>query len=293
MAGLCGLGGCAVFADLGEFAGYHEVPPDADDDSSLQDVAIDRSSGHPDASADGGRGDGGKDGGGADARDAGAPNLIENPSFEQGLSPWTTFDDNGVLPLLNVSPAHAHSGLYSGWVSDRTQPFQGTVQDLSHAIVPGHTYSMIAWAMVGPGPDAGGQALEGGPPDGDPPAEGGHASADSGDAGAPSDAGDASLDGANAALDAAGDALEEAGPFSLSSQPVYEAVAVSCLVDGAVVTTRRPIDITLGNPTTWTELYGLFTVPTASACSLVSFQVYVAGPDPGVELFVDDVSVVP
>jgi hypothetical protein len=299
LAGLCGLGGCALFADLGEFDGYIDVTQDAsNNDSSLADVANDHSSTHRDT--------GTKEGGGnADAGDSGAPNLIVNPSFEEGLSPWTTFDDNGVSPLLGVSSAHAHSGQYSGWVSQRTQPFEGTVQDLTRVVVPGHTYSMIAWAMVGPGPD-----VDGGDPPldgGDPPADSGDASRDSGDAGdagadakdAALDAGDATLDvmdassdAADAPLDAPGDVVDGAGPATLS-QPVYAAVAVRCLVDTFVVTTRRPIDIALGNSTTWTELYGVFTVPTASACKLVSFQVYVAGPDPGVELFVDDVSVVP
>jgi hypothetical protein len=59
------------------------------------------------------------------------------------------------------------------------------------------------------------------------------------------------------------------------------------------VKTYQPINITIGNDTTWTELYGVFTLPPASTCTLASLEVYVAGPDPGVELFVDDVGVFP
>jgi hypothetical protein len=269
----CGLAGCATFADLAQFDHFTEPPPDSgtSTDALDQDVAPDQTAATQDAPGM----DGGGDGAALDAGDGGI-NLIVNASFEKGIHPWTTFADNGQEPLLGVSTAHAHTGRYSGWVSQRTAAFEGTVQDLTGSVAPGHTYSMTAWAMVGPAPDAGDECLEAGDADSGPDAA--------------SDAGDAGADVADAGSDA-GDA--SCLSSLLASQPLFAAAAVTCMVDGSVVTTTKPLNLTIGNATTWTELYGVFTVPSATTCPLVSLQVYVAGPDPGVELFVDDVSVVP
>jgi hypothetical protein len=131
---------------------------------------------------------------------------------------------------------------------------------------------MTAWALLGPIADAGDPG-----PDAGPDAEAGADSGSFVDTGT-GDAG-TSLDGA-----------AEAGA-AVFAQTIYAGVAIACRVDGSVVTTRKRLTIAIGNSTTWAELYGLFTVP--ATCELVSLQVYVAGPAPGVDLFVDDVSVVP
>jgi len=82
--------------------------------------------------------------------DAGHPNFFVNAGFENGSTPpWSTFTDgNGHSALLQVSTAFVHSGMYSGWVSERTATFQGAVQDVTQHIVAGQAYQMSAWVMV-------------------------------------------------------------------------------------------------------------------------------------------------
>ena len=43
----------------------------------------------------------------------------------------------------------------------------------------------------------------------------------------------------------------------------------------------------------WTRLSGQLVVPSANACNLTGFLIYAEGPPPGVDLFIDEVSVLP
>jgi hypothetical protein len=176
--------------------------------------------------------------GATDDGDAGPVNLIQNPSFELGIFPWTTFSDGALSPTLAVSTANAHSGSFSGFVGARTQAYEGTVQEVGQSIVLGHTYTVTAWALVAV------------------PADGG-------------------LDASDAAA---------------AGQPVYVTAAINCLVDGSKVTNYTEIGYALTSGSGWTRLFGTFTPP---ACTLSSMELYVAGPAPGIDLYVDDVSLVP
>ncbi len=162
-------------------------------------------------------------------------NLISNPSFEEGISPWTTYSDGSLMPTLTTTTAHAHTGSYSGYVTNRTQPFEGTVQDIGVLVVQGQTYNTDAWAMVG----------------------------------YPSDGGDAAVGGA---------------------QPVYLTVAVKCLIDGSSMANYTQLATGTATTSGWVHLVGQLTMPTCT--TLIAVEIYVAGPAAGVDLYVDDMTVV-
>jgi hypothetical protein len=231
------LSGCALLANLSQFDGATNALVDG---STPRDANL----GPDAASADDGPAgdvsvldDGGDSAGATDGdADAGPVNLIQNPGFELGIIPWTTFSDGSLSPTLAASTAHYHTGSYSGFVGARTQAYEGTVQEIGQSIVQGHTYMVTAWALVDVHADAG--------------------------------------------LDAG----------ASSSQPVYATAAINCLVDGSKVTNYTQIATALANDTGWTRLFGAFTPP---ACTLSSMELYVAGPAAGVDLYVDDVSLVP
>jgi hypothetical protein len=245
-----GLGGCSLIANLGEFDGA-TVRSDADVEASIgqedapvdsnHDAASSPDSASPDGSPDS-TSPGSADVVTAEAEDqsAGTTNLIQNPGFELGISPWSTFTDGTNMASIAVSSMHAHSGIYSGWVSNRTRIFQGTAQDIRLAAEQGHTYTASAWAMVG----------------------------------IPADAGD------GAAVDAA----------TPTAESVDMTAAFTCMVDGAAVASYSRIGQATATTAGWSQIAGVFTVPT---CTMTALQVYVEGPDPGVDLFVDDVSVLP
>jgi hypothetical protein len=194
---------------------------------------------NPDAVADATTPDAVADATGADAMapdaDARAPvNILVNPGFESGVSPWTTFSNGGQAATLTTTTAFAHSGSQSGMVSARTASFEGVVQDIRASAIQGQLYTVSAWALVQATPEAG------------------------------ADAG--------------------------SMDPVDITVTSTCQgADGGVVGY-----ITAGsaqaNGSTWVEVSGQFTVPV---CTLTTLLIYVAGPPPGVNLFVDDVTVAP
>jgi hypothetical protein len=245
-----GLGGCSLIANLGEFDGA-TAGNDADVEASIvqEDAPVDSNhdaASSPDSASPDGPPDSTSPGSAdvvtADAADesAGATDLIQNPGFEFGISPWSTFTDGTNIASITVSSVHAHSGTYSGWVSNRTRNFQGTAQDIRLAAVQGHTYTGSAWTMVG----------------------------------IPADAGD------GAAVDAA----------TPTAEPVDMTAAFTCMVDGAAAVSYARVGAATATTTGWSQIAGVFTVPT---CTMTALQVYVEGPEPGIDLFVDDVSVLP
>jgi hypothetical protein len=82
----------------------------------------------------------------------------------------------------------------------------------------------------------------------------------------------------------------EAGVDAGSTEPVAITVTSTCQeADGGVVG-YIPVGSSQANEATWVEVSGQFTVPV---CTLTTLLIYVSGPPPGVNLFVDDVTVAP
>jgi hypothetical protein len=251
------LAGCNLIANLGQFDGATAADGAADaggdgsqstkgNDGSMAEDARDGSvdEGASDGSmadASDGSMTGASDGPNAEGQADAAPiNLIQNPGFELGTSPWYTFTSSTGTALLQVSSQYAHSGTYSGWVSDRTATFQGTAQDLTQSATQGQTYAASAWVLVENPGDAG-----------------------------------------------TGDAGTDAGP--ILDQPASITVAATCLTDGASNITYLQAGAAAANSSSWTKVAGSFTVPV---CTLTDLQFYVEGPAVGIDLYVDDVSVV-
>jgi hypothetical protein len=250
---MCCLAGCNLIANLGQFDGATAADgaADAGGDGSQStkgnhdgSMAEDARDGSVDEGASDGSMADASDGSMADASDGPnaegeadvAPiNLIQNPGFELGTSPWYTFTSSTSLALLQVSSQYAHSGTYSGWVSDRTATFQGTAQDLTQTATQGQTYAASAWVLV----------------------------------------------------QNPGDAGTDAG--AIQDQPASITVAATCLTDGASNITYLQAGAAAANSSSWTKVSGSFTVPV---CTLTALQFYVEGPAVGIDLYVDDVSVV-
>jgi Carbohydrate binding domain len=223
-------------ANLSEFDGAHDAVPDGGSDANVPiDAAHDRAAEGATGAADASEEEALDDVSGGQG-DVAPTDLIENPGFENGISPWTTYSDGSLMPSLATSTAHAHTGSYSGYVTDRTQTFEGTVQNIGSLVTQGHTYTASAWALVAYPTDGGSDAGVGG------------------------------------------------------NQPVYMTAAVKCLVDGSIAVNYPQIASATATTTGWTRLAGTFVVPT---CALEALEVYVAGPAAGVDLYVDDVSVLP
>ncbi|HSY21273.1 MAG TPA: carbohydrate binding domain-containing protein [Polyangiaceae bacterium] len=210
------------------------------DDAGVADATM------PGETSDGGGDDGtmaiqdsGSGGSTVDAFDAGPPNLLINPGFEEGTSPWTTFTDtNGHSALLQTSKNFPHSGTYSGWVSERTQTFQGAVQDITRVFVMGQTYTMSAYTRI------------------------------------------------EVASDAGADAPADAGP--MVSDSISLTVEYTCRDDaGTETTTYTPFTSGLmANNLSWTQATG--TLPPITCFELDAISVYVEGPAPSNDLYVDD-----
>lgn len=208
-------------------SGFGGGPQDASDAAPADETEVE-----PDAAgADGGELDAASDVIDEDGG-TGPVNLIRNPGFELGTTPWTTFSDGTSVAMLEASPAHAHSGSFSGHVSNRTKSYQGAVQEIHGLVMPGHTYQVSAWALLGSADDAG----------------------------------------------------------LLGPQPTLFTAAVTCLVDGGQMTNYFTIGTSTANATSWTPIGGVLTVPS---CSFVFLYLYVEGPAPGIDLYIDDTSVTP
>jgi endo-1,4-beta-xylanase len=144
------------------------------------------------------------------------PNAVSNPGFETGdTSGWVTW--SGTIAATNLV---AHSGTYSGVVSQRTATWQGPVSPLLSAVTPGATYAASAWVRID---------------------------------GASSDAVDLSVK-----------------TTCSGGDPVYQQIASSTATN-----------------TGWVQLTGTVAAPV---CALAEFDMYVEGPQPGVNVLVDDVA---
>lgn len=191
-------------------------------------------------------------------------NLIENPSCQDGIVDWSTL---GATPLES-STTVVHSGdSTSCWSYGRTGgTYNGPQQDITTVVVPGHQYSVSAWVLWAvPGAADGG--LEKG-------------TTDAGDDDAYSSP---SSDGA---ADAASDASVGAGSSLMES--VYITIKTTCGTSETVGYIRAASGTDLPEGT-WTFVDGQatpFTVPTA--CS--DYALYVEGPDIGLDLYVDEVT---
>jgi predicted phosphodiesterase len=69
---------------------------------------------------------------------------VINPGFEDGnTTGWTIWGGE-----LSPSKATAHTGDYSGLVTDRTEAWQGPVRDLIDILKDGHTYQFSVWVKL-------------------------------------------------------------------------------------------------------------------------------------------------
>jgi endo-1,4-beta-xylanase len=72
-----------------------------------------------------------------------AANLVENPGFESGVSPWVP---RGAVSLQ--AGATAQAGASAAWVAGRTATWQGVAQSLLGKMRPGSSYACAAWARA-------------------------------------------------------------------------------------------------------------------------------------------------
>jgi endo-1,4-beta-xylanase len=72
-----------------------------------------------------------------------AQNLLQNPGFETGSSPWF-----GIGATYGSSRTQARTGLSSGRQISRTQPWNGIGQSLLGRLTPGRDYRITAWLRV-------------------------------------------------------------------------------------------------------------------------------------------------
>ena len=72
-----------------------------------------------------------------------APNYIANSSFESGTDGWLSWGGS-----LSASTDHAHTGLRSARVTDRSGTFQGAVHDVRSVVTPGAGYDTVAHARI-------------------------------------------------------------------------------------------------------------------------------------------------
>ncbi len=70
-------------------------------------------------------------------------NLVQNSSLEDGLSGWGVWGGQ-----LAVTQAFVHSGAFAGVVTERTETWQGGVQDVLASVQTGVTYQARAFATV-------------------------------------------------------------------------------------------------------------------------------------------------
>ncbi len=72
-------------------------------------------------------------------------NLLENPGFEAGISPWLTWGDASIEQTALI----VHSGQYAARVFGRTAVWQGAVQPIPLAMLePGRSYRLRAHARI-------------------------------------------------------------------------------------------------------------------------------------------------
>ncbi len=91
------------------------------------------------------------DAGASDATPPGPVNLVSNPDFELGFSPWTAAFGGTMAATID----QAHTGAQSGRVTGRTQTYQGAHYNLTSAITPGTAYTVSAFGRIsGTSPNA-------------------------------------------------------------------------------------------------------------------------------------------
>lgn len=168
-----------------------------------------------------------------------AGNLIQNPSCENGTSPWTTL---GGTPLAS-STAFVHTGdTASCWSYDRHDvemigepvSYDGPLQDITSVVVPGHLYNASVWVLWAP-----------------------------------------PLDGASG------------GPYG--PQTVKLTVRYTC---GPQTTPNYPYSqwVTDTPQATWVQVVMQPDIVVPAGCDPLDIQLYVEGVDLGLDLYVDEMT---
>lgn len=76
--------------------------------------------------------------------EASSDNLLDNGGFENGTTGWQAWGGSSITTASD----RAHSGDYSGLLTNRSASWQGPVYDLLSEVVAGGTYDVSAWGMV-------------------------------------------------------------------------------------------------------------------------------------------------
>lgn len=192
----------------------------------------------------------------------GAGNLIVNPSCEDGTYGWTTLASGS--SLIASSTTYVHTGDTASCRDydrmDEAAPpslvsYDGPVQDITSVVVPGHSYTVSAWALWAPPllPDAG-----------------------SGDASTGSSDGAAGSDGSTA----------------IEPQNVYITAREVCSQNGSENVMYDRFATASDVPeATWTLVQDSTLLMVPTGCSGLDIELYVEGPDIGLDLYVDEVTV--
>ncbi len=72
------------------------------------------------------------------------PNLIASADFENGVGDWTAW---GGASLVS-STTHAHTGMRSAVLTNRSGSWQGPVLNILNKVVPGATYDITGWGRI-------------------------------------------------------------------------------------------------------------------------------------------------
>lgn len=208
-----------------------------------------------------------------------AGNLIQNPSCEDGITPWSTL---GGTPLASSTTFVYPGDTASCYSFDRVHQeqsgdlssYDGPMQDITAAVAAGHNYVASAWALWAPGRAASDAAADatGGAFIADGSSHDGSAAGASTGGGAVADSGTSDEDAADADVE----------------QDVYITVKEMCGSTTSYVRIASADDVP---EATWTLVSGAameLTVPTG--CVPLDLELYVEGPDVGLDLYVDDVT---
>jgi hypothetical protein len=238
------------------------------------------------------------DGGGMEAPPDDAPaldvnmgqtgNLLQNPSCENGVNPWFAFggslESSTALVYTGIDAGTRHScHSFNRTSGNGGSSFNGPAQDVSQVLHAGSFYNVSAYALwIRPSliPDGGGM---------DAGSEAGSSDA-AGDG--PRDA--SVSEGGSSGGSSSGGGLADAGP---GMQGIFITLKLDCTsnaVDAATIPTNF-IRIATANPNLqegqWTQvIMSGFSGPGCLPGYTRMATLYIEGPNAGIDLFVDDVT---
>jgi hypothetical protein len=184
-------------------------------------------------------------------------NLIQNPSCENGVSPWFAFGGSLESSTALVHPGNMHSCHSFNRTGNTGSSFNGPAQEITSVLLPNANYSVSAYALWIPPnliPDDGG-------------------------------------------TDAApGDAGADGGAADAGAQSVFITLKLDCTsnaVDAGIMPSSFIRIAALNNPpeAQWAQVSaGQFSAPACPTGYTRVVTLYLEGPAGGIDLFVDEVT---